>query len=87
MATNEISSKTELNLRETHLLRRLDEKVQLGEPKAVETQYGDVVVAKNVVGGFVASVNNENYFDLVFAYSASDAFLKLADKLRAEAAK
>lgn len=82
MTTNEINNQTELNLQETHLLRRLDEQVQVRQPKAIETQYGDVIVRKNVVGGFSASINSGKRLNVVFAFTASDAFLKMANKLR-----
>jgi hypothetical protein len=82
MNINPITNKLELNLQETHILRRLDESVALGEPKVVETQFGEITVRKNVAGQFTASICTAQLLDVVFDRSTSGAFLKLAGKIR-----
>lgn len=72
MTRNEITNQIELNLQETHLLRRLDEKCVIGNP--VEIDINDVPATISADrSGFIAVWGDKR----AFGVTASNAFLEL----------
>lgn len=82
MNLNAITNEYDLNIGEAMLMNRLNEKTQVGNPTSVETQFGDIEIRKTITGFYSASICNTEIVDVVFETSASEAFLKLAKKLK-----
>ena len=72
-----------MNLQETNILRKLDETVESIGEGIIGTQYGNITVRK-VANNTYYAVLHATSMELIFANgTASNAFLKLADKIKA----
>ena len=72
-----------MNLQETHILRKLDETVESSGEGIIGTQYGNITV-RRVANDTYYAVLHATSMELTFASgTASNAFLKLADKIKA----
>lgn len=76
-----------MNLNETFILAKLDKAVEASGEAIIGTQYGDITVRKDR-SGFVAMIQLESETQFTYeASGATNAFLKLADKLKAAEVK
>lgn len=72
-----------MNLQETHILRKPDNKVELDGERIIGTQHGNITVRKVAENTYFA-VLHASGFELTFSSGmASTAFLKLAEKIKA----
>lgn len=71
-----------MNLQETHILRKLDERVMSGSRGTIETQFGDVYIYPTTRGFVAEYFDANNIKHVVFDAVPSVAFLKIADQIK-----
>lgn len=73
----------DLNLGESHVLKRLDEKVTAGKTASVGTQFGDIVVHPTNHYGYCAEIVDPNQVKrIAFGPVPSIAFFRLAGTIK-----
>lgn len=70
------------NLRETHILRKIDETCDANNPVTVDTQFGEVIIKRTSYKGFVAIIKYNNRLFNIYSSVASVALLNLGDALK-----
>lgn len=71
-----------MNLQETNVLRRLDEKVEAGTPGIIETNRGEVLIKRTLHLGFVAILKEDGgKLWNVYGVKPSVAFLSLVEQI------
>jgi hypothetical protein len=81
MVKNETTNRMELNLQETHLMRRIDEKCTVENPVQIEVNDAAVTIRADRNDFSAATVWNGELM-VAFGATASGAFLNLIERLK-----